>query len=119
MPKASLHLPGRVHQGFASIVASIWPALRSALSSLLSGTQGYHDSYHSYDRGSRGIRNIYVSGHSLGAGVATLIAYTMQVSRASGYSSLSSSLMMLSIGEHQTCCRCQLFMVKHRQHHAV
>lgn len=71
LPKASLHLPGRVHQGFASSAASIWPPLRSALSSLLKSTGGYHSHDRDSYRSSKGIRNVYVSGHSLGAGVAT------------------------------------------------
>lgn len=79
LPKASLRLPGRVHQGFALISASIWPALRSAFDSLLPGSGSGTHPYYRHNKPPRGIRNIYISGHSLGAGVATLISYTMQV----------------------------------------
>jgi triacylglycerol esterase/lipase EstA (alpha/beta hydrolase family) len=57
-------LPGRVHQGFATVAASLWPGIKEALHSLVkdksSGTA---------------IKHVYVAGHSLGAAVSTLIAY--------------------------------------------
>lgn len=84
IPKYMLRLPGRVHQGFASIAASIWPPLRSALSQLMPSRDNGNWHPGSGWGSPRGISNVYVSGHSLGAGVATLIAYTMQVRFQSG-----------------------------------
>jgi hypothetical protein len=61
-------LPGHVHQGFSNIAASLWPGLQAALDRLVknrsSGTS---------------IKQVYVAGHSLGAGVATLVSYSVQV----------------------------------------
>jgi predicted lipase len=61
-------LPGHVHQGFSAVAASLWPGLKAALDSLVksrsSGTS---------------IKHVYVAGHSLGAGVATLASYSVQV----------------------------------------
>ena len=66
-----LHLPtpGRVHVGFATVAASLWPGVKSALNSIVK-----HKSTGAT------INNVYVAGHSLGAGVATLISFAAQVS---------------------------------------
>lgn len=58
-------LPGNVHQGFAAIATSLWPGLQSALQNLVASPAG--------------VTNVYVAGHSLGAGVATLLSYGVQV----------------------------------------
>lgn len=67
-------LPGRVHQGFATVAASLWPGIKEALHSLVkdqsSGTA---------------IKHVYVAGHSLGAAVSTLIAYRAQVRGHAGH----------------------------------
>lgn len=59
-------LPGRVHQGFARVAASLWPGVQAALQSLSTTSK---------------ITNVYIAGHSLGAGVSTLLAYGTQVIR--------------------------------------
>lgn len=61
----SITFPGQVHQGFARVAASLWGGVAAALKDVI-GTNGQ-------------INNVYVAGHSLGAGVATLIAYGTQV----------------------------------------
>ncbi|WIA41719.1 hypothetical protein OEZ86_009064 [Tetradesmus obliquus] len=60
----ALNLPGNVHQGFAAIATSLWPGVQAALQELLASPAG--------------VSNVYVAGHSLGAGVATLLSYGMQ-----------------------------------------
>lgn len=61
----ALNLPGNVHQGFAAIATSLWPGVQAALQELVASPAG--------------VSNVYVAGHSLGAGVATLLSYGMQV----------------------------------------
>ena len=63
-----MNLPGKVHQGFASIASSLWPYIKSALQYLV------------LQKNKGDIKNVYVAGHSLGGGVATLVAYAAQVS---------------------------------------
>jgi hypothetical protein len=65
---SSLGLPGRVHAGFAGIAEQLWSnGVKAALDShVLSGR----------------VSTVQFSGHSLGAGVATLLAYASQVSCA-------------------------------------
>jgi len=65
---AGMYLPGRVHQGFASVASSLWPGIKSALHSLVK-----------HKSSGRAITHVYVAGHSLGAAVATLMAYAVQV----------------------------------------
>jgi esterase/lipase len=63
--QSGIELPGSVHQGFARVAASLWQGgLSAALQSLSSSTK---------------ITNVYVAGHSLGAGVSTLVSYGVQV----------------------------------------
>lgn len=62
----SIPLPGRVHQGFARVAASLWPGVQAALQSLSATSK---------------ITNVYIAGHSLGAGASTLLAYGTQVRR--------------------------------------
>jgi pimeloyl-ACP methyl ester carboxylesterase len=64
----SITFPGQVHQGFARVAASLWGSsggIAAALKDVID-TNGK-------------INNVYVAGHSLGAGVATLISYGTQV----------------------------------------
>ena len=61
----SIAFPGKVHQGFASVAASLWGGVAAALQELITA-KGKID-------------NVYVAGHSLGAGVATLVSYGAQV----------------------------------------
>lgn len=61
----NINLPGQVHQGFARVAESLWGGVAAALQALIS-VNGQLD-------------NVYVAGHSLGAGVATLISYGAQV----------------------------------------
>lgn len=68
--RLALPLPtiGRVHAGFANVAASLWPSVRSALHSLVK------------DRSTgTTVKHVYVAGHSLGAGVATLLSFAVQV----------------------------------------
>lgn len=71
---SNMKLPGRVHSGFATVAASLWPGIKEALHSLVkdqsSGTA---------------IKHVYVAGHSLGAAVSTLIAYRAQVRGHAGH----------------------------------
>lgn len=61
----SIPFPGQVHQGFAGVAASLWGGVAAALQDL-NAANGKIDS-------------VYVAGHSLGAGVATLVSYGAQV----------------------------------------
>lgn len=63
-----LPTPGKVHVGFATVASSLWPSVRSALHDLV-------------EHSSTGvtIKHVNVAGHSLGAGVATLISFAAQV----------------------------------------
>jgi hypothetical protein len=54
-----------VHQGFANVASSLWPGITAALQDVI--------------KSNGKIDNVYVAGHSLGAGVATLISYATQV----------------------------------------
>jgi hypothetical protein len=65
---SSLGLPGKVHAGFARIAEQLWAnGLKAAVDThVVAGS----------------VSTVQFSGHSLGAGVATLLAYTSQVSSA-------------------------------------
>jgi pimeloyl-ACP methyl ester carboxylesterase len=54
-----------VHQGFANVASNIWGGIAAALQDII--------------KSNGKINNVYVAGHSLGAGVATLISYATQV----------------------------------------
>ena len=57
-------LPGSTHAGFTSLAVALWRGgLRTLLDSSIEG----------------GVTHVSVAGHSLGAGVATLLSYRMQV----------------------------------------
>jgi hypothetical protein len=64
----NLAFPGATHQGFTAIANTLWNnGLRAALySNVVQGT----------------VTSVSVAGHSLGAGVAQLVAYATQVSSA-------------------------------------
>lgn len=65
--RSHMSMPGRVHQGIAAVAETLWPDMQAALQRLLEGqsTKGT-------------IKNVYIVGHSLGAGVATLVSYAVQ-----------------------------------------
>lgn len=54
-----------MHDGFASAYRQLWPGVQAALSELVAGPSPV-------------AREVYVAGHSLGGGVATLVAYAAQ-----------------------------------------
>ena len=57
-------LPGSTHAGFTSLAVALWRGgLRTLLDASVEG----------------GVTHVSVAGHSLGAGVATLLSYRMQV----------------------------------------
>jgi len=59
--------PGRTHQGFSRLSAYIWTSsVQEAVDSLVL-------------RQGSSIEHVVVAGHSMGAGVGTLLAYTIQV----------------------------------------
>lgn len=61
--------PGKVHAGFSGVAATLWPGISAALNKLVKlRSTGVP------------IKHVYVAGHSLGAGVSTLISYAAQVS---------------------------------------
>lgn len=87
-------LPGRIHQGFARVAASLWPGVQAALQSL-SATHK--------------ITNVYIAGHSLGAGVSTLLAYGIQVRRECEWQPMGVAARPLWVGCScaDVCwCRC-------------
>jgi hypothetical protein len=63
-------VPGQMHRGFALVAASLLPHIKAALTSLVKESSN-----------GANIKNVYVSGHSLGAGVAALVSYAAQVRR--------------------------------------
>lgn len=54
-----------VHYGFASVFQQLWPGVQAALDELVTG-------------GSPAAKQVFVTGHSLGAGVGTLVSYAAQ-----------------------------------------
>ena len=62
--EASFAFPGGTHAGFTSLADALW---RGGLGALLDGSV----------KGD--VTHVSVAGHSLGAGVATLLSYRMQV----------------------------------------
>lgn len=69
-PTGSISLPGETHAGFTAITNTLWrEGIRAALwNHVVLGR----------------ITSVSVAGHSLGAGVATLVAYAAQVSEIFG-----------------------------------
>lgn len=63
----ALSWPGRTHEGFSKLAAYLWhTGVQPALESLV------------LQHGSN-FSEVLVAGHSMGAGVSTLLSYTMQV----------------------------------------
>lgn len=61
--------PGHIHEGFARLAAYLWASgLREVVDSLV------------LQQGSS-VEHVVVAGHSMGAGVGTLLSYTIQVGR--------------------------------------
>lgn len=65
--KGPISWPGHIHQGFARLAAYLWvTGIREAMDNLV------------LQQGSD-VDNVVITGHSMGAGVGTLLSYTMQV----------------------------------------
>ena len=68
--EAAFAFPGGTHAGFTSLADALW---RGGMHALLDGNV------------KRDVTHISVAGHSLGAGVATLLSYRMQVRPAGAH----------------------------------
>lgn len=80
---APLVVPGHVHRGFYNIAKAIWPGIRTALRELTVG---------------QGIRHAWLTGHSLGGGVGTLISYAAQVCMSPSSSALREEACLVRPG---------------------
>lgn len=90
-------MPGQIHRGFALVAASLLPHIKAALTSLVKDSSN-----------GANIKNVYVSGHSLGAGVAALVSYAAQVRRSGLF---NTGCMRVGVGQLQhdvgTCAHCK------------
>lgn len=83
------HYPGSVARGFSSSANLVWPAVEAALQQqVLNGT----------------VTAVTLAGHSLGAAMATLLAFRAQVGLTMFLSVLPCMCLLVQLRVEHSCC---------------